>query len=235
MTKVPSAQHYNILAISDTHDRSFASDCLLKCYGAGITPDVFIHTGDGTNFGNEGEVERLGRQLAEIREAFPCPILYVAGNHDLCFERHPGLGEAILADHVADIRVVTKVEYFEFAGLRILASPFCPPVGNWAFCRSEARMAEAVRNAFKPLLGARADVTVSHAPPYGILDDLYHGTMFTGYHTLTQDVVPHSELTLCGHIHEHGGEIRELNLAFGISTIINCAGVPMLHKLIKET
>ena len=219
-----------ILAISDTHSNSFATDLMLKLYGTGFMPDLLIHAGDATNFGTEGEMERFGAELVKFREAFPgVPMLYVPGNHDLCFQRNPGLGEAILHDHIPDLKIVAKLQLIDFGDMKILCSPYCPPVGNWAFCMREVDFAQELRNAFHVTLGARADICVSHAPPFGVLDTVFGGNterIHCGYRPL-KDKLAAINTVVCGHIHEHGGKVEMV----GSTTVINCAGVPMLHTL----
>lgn len=213
-----------ILATSDTHDQPFAGELMSIAYSAGVTPDLIVHCGDATNCGTVGEVERFGMQLEELYRAFACPILFVPGNHDLLFERQPGLGEQILQDRVPGIQVSSKLGVITYAGIQILCNPYCPPVGNWAFCMTNKNLHAALSNAF---IVPRVDLVVSHAPPLGILDSVGYSTEYLGYGALREKVVSRTPLLLCGHIHEHGGKRQ----VFRETTVINCAGAGMLCEI----
>lgn len=216
-----------ILAISDTHDEPFANRCIIECFSQGVQPDLFIHVGDGTNYGSPGEIERLADQLAIVSE-FGCPVIYVPGNHDLLFERQPHLARSIVLDTAPKVILPKPLETVEAAGLRIYCNPYVPPVGNWAFCMPVGRFAQALKATFPYDTGV--DIIASHSPVYES-QDLSYSRQHLGYQPL-KSIAKHSKLILCGHIHEAQGRGSTYVSRYSryIPTI-NCAGVPMLHTI----
>jgi len=209
-----------VLCIADTHNTRFGVMCEIHCLTEGVMPDIFIHCGDATDYGTPGEVERVGVQLARIAE-LGCDIVFVPGNHDFLFRRQTRLAHDILKHYVPDIFLPKPFETIEVRGRKIFCTPFVPPCGNWAFCLPVDQFAEGIKTFF-PKDGV--DIVATHCPPKGILDTL--GELELGYGPLLK-TLDKTDLLLCGHVHEHGGKME----IKPTTTIINCAGVPMLHTL----
>lgn len=123
-------------------------------------------------------------------------IVFTPGNHDLIFERDPGMIDNLPWTYLQDSGART------IGGLSIWGSPYQLPFGhNWAF------------NAEEPGLRLRwaaipddTDVLIVHGPPYGIGDWSPYDNVHTGSFSLLEridEIKP--RLVCCGHIHSGYG------------------------------
>src|SRR5205814_10654335 len=88
--------------------------------------DVLIHAGDFMAFGDTPrEIVDFTHWLGKQRHRYK---IVVAGNHDLIFERHPGVARELLGN-----AIYLENSAAELAGLKILGSPVHPEFNNWAF------------------------------------------------------------------------------------------------------
>jgi Icc-related predicted phosphoesterase len=206
---------------------------MMHCYQEAVMPDIFIYCGDATNYGTPGEMERVGIQLAAVKE-LGCDVVFVPGNHDFLCERQAQLAHDILMERVPGIFLPKPFETIEVRGRKIFCTPHVPPCGNWAFCLPEDKFADGIE-AYFPKEGV--DIVATHSPPKGILDTLKnpilkegYGERELGYGALLK-ILDKTDLMLCGHIHQHGGKCEKWHKPGKPTTIINCAGVPMLHTI----
>lgn len=181
----------NILAFSDLHrDRSAARQIASEAVNA----DLIVGAGDfATNGLGLGDTIAL---LAEIKT----PMVVVAGNHDDLPELRSML-EACPSIHVlhGDAVAIGSLKIFGL-GFEIGEIPGALP----ASILSE-QVAESILRC-----GQRADLLVTHAPPYGAADvqrdNTHQGSR--AIRAWIEDVQP--RLCLCGHIHHAWGTIGSI-------------------------
>lgn len=95
----------------------------------------------------------------------PCEkVVFVAGNHDFGFMRHPDRMSDALKEQ--DKIVYLNCETFEYKGKLIYGTPWCKPFYNWAFMETVEESDERYKDIEK------IDILVSHDAPYGISDVL---------------------------------------------------------------
>lgn len=186
-----------IVALSDTH--MFESDL-------GVLPegDVLIHAGDLLR---KGTLEELAQTAPWLR-AQPHPHkIFVAGNHDGCFEHDRARACALLGPDV----IYLQDESVMIEGLHIYGSPWQPAYNDWAF---NLERGEPLRQRWARI-PSTTDILVTHGPPCG------HGdrSPVTGRHGCEdlRDAVLHvrPRLHLFGHIHNDGGcwRVDDITLA----------------------
>lgn len=187
-----------IVCISDTH--GFYENIAVP------DGDILIHAGD---FGQRGQLSELSR-FHDWMASFPhAHKIFVAGNHDWCFERHPEESQAIM-------REVTYLQDAEVTvmGLKIYGSPWQPRFFDWAFNLNRGKPLAAVW-AKVPL---KTDILVTHSPPSGILD-LTAAGINAGCEDLIARVKKVKPKLHCfGHIHEGYGR-----QAKGDTTYVNAS------------
>ena len=159
-----------ITAISDTHTKHSQ----LNLPGG----DLLIHGGDLSNRGSFGDLESFlywfGKQDYKHK-------VFIAGNHDFCFQDSPGICKAILKEHEEYNGNITYLEDSEITieGLKIWGSPWQPEFYNWAFksqpkfykccryriARPVVRPARGCGEPVRSGQAARGRVRTSHARP----------------------------------------------------------------------
>jgi len=206
-----------ILNISDTHGLHSKIDDLSM-----VEADVLIHGGDCTN---EGELYGLGGlehflTWFDKLEGYKYKI-FIAGNHDWCFERYPQDCNEMLADF-PDI-IYLQDESVILDGVKFYGSPQSPYFFNWAF--NCARNEDEKSNYNKPLIrpfwemiDEDTDVLITHGPAYGI------GDLITGYglpqHVGCEDLLDiivtklRIKAHIFGHIHCAYGQVNKHHTQF---------------------
>lgn len=129
-------------------------------------------------------------------------VVMVWGNHDLIAENNPTIQASLMAASGRLMRVLTD-DLLEWEGLRIYGMPwsrdFFPE--HWAFNKSELAMAKKCE-AIPP-----CDILICHGPPAGYLDETESGE-HVGFECLREAIHRlRPRLTVCGHIHENGGQM----------------------------
>lgn len=177
-----------IVAIADTH--LYHDDLRVLPEG-----DVLIHAGDLLQ---RGDLSELDDALAWLASQPHARKILVAGNHDMCFERHAELVRPRLAQ--AGICYLEH-DAVEIDGVHFWGSPLVPMAGDWAFGCIDAS-ARAERWSHIP---THTDVLITHGPARGIGDLGYNGSRF-GCDRLTEAIARvRPRLHVFGHIHEDGG------------------------------
>jgi predicted phosphohydrolase len=107
-----------LVLISDTHNKT----TVLPLIPEG---DILIHAGDISSQGDIVEIATFNHWLGSQPHSYK---IVIAGNHDFCFQRTPGLARATLnnAIYLQDSAVTIK-------GLQIYGSPWQPWFFKWAF------------------------------------------------------------------------------------------------------
>jgi Icc-related predicted phosphoesterase len=208
--------------------------------------DILIHAGDLTEQGNLAELEAEIAWLASIPN-IPYKIL-IAGNHDIgldpeCNWRPPRRGPYPAGDQreelIEEMRR-TGITYLSPENpstmlqlgdsiIHIYGLPYSPDIlhgrGPCAFMRPETEDTWC--------MASNADILVSHAPPYGILDET-HGGMNAGCHHFLrgcEKVKP--KAAVFGHIHEaRGVEVREWQDG-GRTLFVNAANLDFPDEIVR--
>lgn len=174
--------------------------------------DILIHGGDITHRGEEhlliDFLDWFKKQPAEYK-------VFIAGNHDFCFQRQPLGMMALLEErgYCHKNNPQTKLIYLEdnavtINGLKIYGSPWQPWFRNWAFnLRSQDEL-----EAQWALIPEDTDILVTHGPPYGLGDRCEDGRLVGCKKLLERIKVVKPKYHLFGHIHESWGVHRSPSL-----------------------
>lgn len=141
-----------------------------------------------------------------------CPVLYVHGNHDTGYDRHPPEG----CDCIDD-------KFLVYNGVRILGLGGCRRYHPGAYQYSEREMRRRIRKLrFWLWLHKGVDIVVTHAPAAGIgdSDDPAHRG-FDALRELLDKYQP--QYMLHGHVHLRYGQDRTRERRHGNTTVINAS------------
>ena len=204
-----------IVAFSDTHNKH--NEVLIpEC-------DILIFAGDFSGTGRPYEVKSF-LDWFSIQPAKH--LVYIAGNHDLSFQRNPQYKAEVLAQY-------PKLHYLEdssveLEGLKIYGSPFSPLFGNWAFMLSSGK---ALREHWAKIPDD-TNILVTHGPCYGILDVVSFSGEHVGDRDLLNRVAQLNELStvISGHIHENNGAMK-----IGDITLINASICDDKYDAVNES
>ena len=138
-----------------------------------------------------------------------CPVLYVPGNHDASYLRHPPEGCDCIDDRIV-----------EFNGLRILGLGGCRRYHPGPYQYSEKEMRRRIRRLRFALWRTKGvDIVVTHAPPYGVGDGMDRAHWgFSALLKLLDRYQP--KYLLHGHIHMRYGSGEREN-RYGNTQVIN--------------
>ena len=200
----------NIVHISDTH--GFHRKVKVP-FG-----DVLIHSGDISNRGEKHQVEDFIDWLVNQPHKYK---IFIAGNHDICFDEHHPLNENkldkhLMGEHYSPMKpswlsnllenLRDNVFYLEnngceIEGVKFWGSPVTPWFGGdfWVFNKHRGHDIKQVWDQIP--LGTH--VVITHGPVMYKCDYIPHQQFFAGCEELerkVQEVKP--ILHLSGHIHE---------------------------------
>lgn len=184
-----------LFAIADPHGNYSKIEELLRIAGK---MDVVLIAGDITNFGPD-------EKALELFSLFELPILAVPGN---CDQR--SILDLIENSSATDLHgksiTIDGVKFIGMGGSN--PTPFCTPfeIQECDYEESFGRLTEE-ENENEPM------VILTHAPPFGILDDV--GDEHVGCKVLN-NYLDRADLIVCGHIHEARGIVTS-----GKTTIVN--------------
>jgi predicted phosphohydrolase len=95
----------------------------------------------------------------------PCEkVVFIAGNHDFYFERHPDRVKRLLEGQ--DKIVYLDCESYEYKDKIIYGTPWCKPFYNWAFMEETSKSDERYKDV------QHIDILMSHDASYGVSDVL---------------------------------------------------------------
>jgi len=121
--------------------------------------DILIHCGDLASYGKEHEIIHFGIWMRTLphKHKILCP-----GNHDTLFQKDPRKALSLLGPsiHYIHDRTIT-VE-----GIRITGTAWQPYFYDWAFNIPDPE--ERIKKYRG--LDSKADIVVTHTPPFGHLD-----------------------------------------------------------------
>jgi Icc-related predicted phosphoesterase len=185
-----------IVAISDTHGKH---DHITKDLPEA---DIIIHAGDCTNVGQPNELLDFLNWYSNLPYKHK---IFIAGNHDFCFEQlHPmfsGVGEKEYIDISKEFKdkgvIYLMDKMVEVEGLKIYGSPWQPRFYDWAF---NVDRGEAIAKKWEKIPEG-LDVLITHGPPYGILDYTYTSNR-VGCEELYKKIMQvRPKISIFGHIH----------------------------------
>ncbi len=139
-----------------------------------------------------------------------CPVLYVHGNHDESYDRHPPEG----CDCIED-KLVT------YNGLRILGLGGCRQYHPGKFQHTEAHMRRRIRKLHRQIKKAGGvDLVLTHAPAQGLGDgqDPAHKG-FEAFRELLDQY--HPQYLVHGHVHLRYAYGTQRTITYENTTIIN--------------
>lgn len=178
-----------IVCLSDTHNQ------IIHDVPFG---DVVIHSGDATNFGTIEEIF----QFNEWFSALPHPYkIFVAGNHDLLFEKEKHLAKSLLSDRI----IYLENSGVTIAGIKFYGSPVTPAFCNWAFnVAADSERMQAIWGNIPEDVG----VLITHGPAKNILDKVRN--LNVGCNVLLERIqhLRCMQYHVFGHIHSSAGVLQ---------------------------
>ncbi len=205
-----------IICTSDTHDQHNELTLIVQKLVDNNQKNVLIHSGDISMSGNEKQLSEFITWFKEL-EGFDYKI-FIAGNHDWCFEKKPKWlekyinNDLILSNvfYLFDKEILIEDDTLS-RPIKLYGSPWQPYFYNWAFnVFRESKLMYEIWDRI-PL---DTDILVTHGPPNGILDEVYK--YHTGHRNVGCEVLRKKVdqlnflINTFGHIHEGYGKL-ELN------------------------
>ena len=196
-----------ICCISDTHRSEHLVE-IPKC-------DLLLHAGDFDLY-DLNDCEILNRYFGIWKEKAK-NIVFCAGNHDFyCQKIHPNFIQEVInnAIYLQDSSVTIN-------GLKIYASPWSPIFGNWAFMLPGDELKKKWEQISKD-----TDILLTHAPPYGILDNVLRANGDLGENVgcphlrdKVKEIQP--KLHVFGHIHGSYGKYTDYKTNYINASLMN--------------
>lgn len=186
-----------ILFLSDTHNQ-------LACIQDLDLPylDVICHSGDFTNIGEFIEVEAFTHRLLSMKAK---NYVIIPGNHELGFEENKNEWRTYFAEkgitYLQDEEVI-------ISGLKFYGVPWQRAFFDWEFNLPDG--SDELKSKFDNIPND-VDILLTHAPPYGILDQVSKHKEHLGERFLLNklETLKNLKINAFGHIHESGGIYRE--------------------------
>jgi Icc-related predicted phosphoesterase len=198
------------VAISDTHCRH-SSLQLPKA-------DVLIHAGDITYRGKKSEVDDFLHWFFKQHYSYK---IFIAGNHDFYFEKHP---VSEIAQMLPKDIIYLNDSGTVINGINIWGSPVTPWFFNWAFNRFRGT---SINRHWK-MIPPNTDVLITHGPPFGILDTVINGRNVGDKDLLKKVLEIKPKVHVCGHIHEAYGVAKK-----GVTKFINACVLNECYELVN--
>lgn len=138
-----------IVATSDTHGR----------FPDIPDGDVFIHCGDFSNRGDQGEFTRFMNVIEDLPHEHK---IVCCGNHEMYCMDHWVASVDEAKDRGISLHNETE---FEIDGISFKLSSYTPEFYDWAFMKTREELQSYWNGQHFSV-----DVLITHGPPYGILD-----------------------------------------------------------------
>lgn len=197
-----------IVATSDTHsvvDVSKIPD-----------GDVFIHAGDLMTTGYPDDFKK---QLTWLKKLPHKVKLYVPGNHDFHLQVYPGPAlQELRSIGVWVLGLPGNVNYVDYElpnGMHVMGLPFVTELPRWAFNMGDTSVWKYIKNL--PSAVKKADIVVSHAPPFTYLDKTLtgkHGGVYAYQSLFEAGEFPNVKHWISGHVHEAYGTLEKNGCTF---------------------
>lgn len=212
-----------LVLISDTHGRHTQLDL--------PDGDLLIHSGDISMRGSREETLRF---LGWFNSMPHKHKIFIAGNHDMCFEQDPRWIDKTL-------KKFPNVTYLcdsgiEIDGINIWGSPVQPWFHNWAFNRIrntvngqyDQRIYNGIQDHWS-LIPENTDILITHGPPFkqgDLLAEQYRRSNenpHVGCEDLLREIQTRvkPKLNVFGHIHENGGYVK----SDGVTLFVNSSSI----------
>jgi len=184
--------NYRITFISDTHT---LHNKITEDLPGG---DIIICSGDITSRGFVEEAKYFFEWFHKLKNYDH--KIFIAGNHDFCFEEHLEEMNKILQDYY-------NIDYLYDSGItindeiKIYGTPWQPEFYNWAF--NLPRNGEQLKQVWNKI-PENTDILITHGPPYKYLDVIKG--LNVGCELLRERVdLIKPKINVFGHIHfSHG-------------------------------
>lgn len=183
-----------ILHVSDTHS-------LHNSLGDLPSADIFIHSGDVSTVGSDGEVGDFNNWLGSLKGKYR-EMLVISGNHDF-WETNWRLNRGALSDATAQSpnyfqekitnAKVLNHDLVEVMGLKIWGAGWAPRRGDSFSGNNYDDVPEGV------------DILVTHDGPVGIFDSTAGGSWGSSQQLRSAIYRSKAKVHLFGHIHEQRG------------------------------
>lgn len=195
-----------ITLCSDTHSKHNDLTKDLKLLGG--DDSIIIHAGDCTNVGRPNELTDFLNWFSMLPYTHK---IFVAGNHDYCFEPTKSMSFPSIYPDIEqkfkDLGVIYLIDQMvEVSGLKIYGSPWQPRFFDWAF---NLNRGEEIAKKWE-LIPEGIDILITHGPPYGILDSTINGMRVGCEELYKKVVIVQPKIHVFGHIHNSYG-YREFN------------------------
>ena len=195
-----------IICISDTHNKHLELNEDLDKLGY-EDETIIIHAGDCTNGGLRYELTKFLEWFGNLPYKHK---IFIAGNHDFCFEPTLSAFPPIYPDIAQEFKdkgiIYLMDQMVEVEGLKIYGSPWQPRFYDWAF---NVNRGEEIAQKWAGIPEG-LDILITHGPAFGVLDDTISG-MRVGCEELYKKIFEvKPKYHICGHIH-FGYGMRELD------------------------
>lgn len=198
--------------ISDTHSEHEQLNL-----GVG---DILFHCGDFTKRGEIKELERFAEYMGKQKFRYK---VFIAGNHDFCFENeNKTQAEKLLEENGI---IYLNDSMIEIEGIKIWGSPVQPWYFDWAFNRHRG---EEIKKHWD-LIPENIDILLIHGPPHGIMDRTHKGEIVGCEELLLALNRIKPKILAFGHIHECYG-VQEYNHI----KMINACLVDLKHNVVNS-
>ena len=198
-----------IVSLSDTHTKH---------------RQITIPKGDILIYAGDFEIRNI-IDLVEMRDWLnELPFKYIVtifGNHDFT---EPASNEYLKEVFGKKIHYLCN-DSIIIKGLRIWGSSYSPLFNDWAWMKSDNNLKEIWDKIPKG-----TNIVVTHAPCYGILDQVLPRMESVGSRTLKdriKEIKP--SIHLCGHIHESAGRYTD-----GKTDYFNVSVLDDMYQLVNE-
>lgn len=202
-----------IVAISDTHGKH----AQLRMPDG----DVLVHAGDFSFRGKYLETLEFLQWFTTQPYEYK---IFIAGNHELSFERSPEQAKEWLKPFLSDTCIYLQDSAVTVNGVKFYGSPWQPYFCNWAFnLKTDAELREKW-----DLIPLDTDVLITHGPPYGYGDEVDRG------HVGCKELLYAIErvkpwVHIAGHIHEGYGSRQHYD-----TRLINAAVLDELYQQVNQ-
>ena len=185
--------------------------------------DILIHAGDLTRKGTIAELSSMTTFFSSLTHQHK---VFIAGNHDFCFER-----DKVAASKQLPGTIYLQDKLIKVMGLKIYGSPWQPRFGDLAF--NLDRGAEIA--AMWGKIPDNIDVLVTHGPPFGIGDLTDINQNHVGCKDLLKAVKRiRPKLHVFGHIHSGYGLTIEDSTTFVNASICDEAYNPVNPSIVID-
>jgi len=181
-----------IISISDTHGLHRRVEI--------EETDLLIFAGDCMTSGHDDKelisfLQWFDRQPAKYK-------VMIAGNHDRFIENFSKVFKKLLLDYPSIIYL--EDSWVEIEGYKIYGTPHSKIFHNWAFNKSSEDLYHLYGK-----IPVDTDILISHAPQYGVLDELVDRQKVGEYHLSSQmKCLGNLKLHVFGHIHNGFGMVK---------------------------